>query len=280
MALIGGALFGLIAMSTSEFLFGIDGTIALSQSSNYLSREALNASRYIQVMATLGTFVFSAVVQLLFMKEPIMDTLGLKTRVKWIPALLSVLLVVAMQPLISYIVEWGLAWKFPADMAEMEERLRALHNQAVQAQQAFLKDMSFMDFVFNLFMMGMLAAFAEELFFRRVALSLLYEATGNTHVSIFISAILFSLAHGQFFYFIPLFIFGLVLGYLALWSRSLWLPVIAHFTNNALTLVITYLGYSDQAENWAGSSQMLVITLSVILSALLLLGIKRNETVE
>jgi hypothetical protein len=55
-----------------------------------------------------------------------------------------------------------------------------------------------------------------------------------------IAAALFSAFHLQFRGFIPRFALGVIFGYLYEWSRSLWLPILAHFTNNAIA-TIAYL---------------------------------------
>jgi membrane protease YdiL (CAAX protease family) len=280
MALIGGGMFGVLAISTSSFLFGIDGNEALSQAGNYVTRNALYASRYIQVMATIGTFIFAAVAQLAFMREPLGEGLGLGKKISPTMGLLAILLVVAIQPTISVIADWSLGWKFPPQYQELETQLRQLHEQAVNAQFAFLKDQSALDFIFNLFMMGFLAAFAEEIFFRRVALRILFDFTGNAHASIVIAAALFALAHGQFFYLIPLFLFGLALGYLALWSRTIWLPILAHFANNAFTLTLAYFGGQNGAVDINLGIPIVSLFASLGICAFLLFQIKRREVTD
>lgn len=283
-ALVGGGLFGMLAIQTCPFLFGIDGYDALSATADMTQRSTLYAVRYIQVLSTLGTFVFSALAQLVFMREPIVDGLGVRQKITPVMAALSVVLVVCMQPAISFIANWSLGWEFPASMAETEEQLRKLHDTAVNTQFAFLKNQTALDFVFNLFMMALLPAFAEELFFRRVGLRLLYDTTGNVHVSIAISAFLFALVHGQFFYLIPLFLFGMVLGYLAYWSRSLWLPVVAHFVNNAFTLALTYFAGDARevpsAQDPDFGNPLLSFGFSILLSGAILLLLKRRQETE
>ena len=37
---------------------------------------------------------------------------------------------------------------------------------------------------------------------------------------------------------------GAFLGYLLLWSGSLWLPIIAHFVNNSVAVVFYYLKFN------------------------------------
>jgi hypothetical protein len=46
---------------------------------------------------------------------------------------------------------------------------------------------------------------------------------------------------------------GVVLGYLFVWSGSLWVNIFAHFTNNAFAVVVTWLSQrgvvNDAAQN-------------------------------
>ena len=57
----------------------------------------------------------------------------------------------------------------------------------------------------------------------------------------------------QFFGFLPRLVLGLWLGYLLVWTRSLWVPIIAHTLNNSTVVVFSYLegngivpeGYGD-----------------------------------
>ena len=39
---------------------------------------------------------------------------------------------------------------------------------------------------------------------------------------------------------------GVVFGYLLYWSGSLWLPIVAHFTNNSLAIILNYVGKDTQ----------------------------------
>ena len=70
--------------------------------------------------------------------------------------------------------------------------------------------------------------------------------------SIIITSILFSLIHFHLNGLIPRFILGCVLGYMFYWTKSLWIPIIAHFTNNALAIIISspYFKSFDMAQNF------------------------------
>jgi len=60
------------------------------------------------------------------------------------------------------------------------------------------------------------------------------------HTSILITAFLFSTIHFHFQGVIPRFVLGVLLGYLFYWSQSLWLPILAHFINNAQAIFFSY----------------------------------------
>jgi len=63
-------------------------------------------------------------------------------------------------------------------------------------------------------------------------------------VSIWITAIIFSTIHFQFYGFVPRMLMGAFFGYLLFWSKNLWFPVIAHFTNNAIAVIFYYLKFN------------------------------------
>jgi membrane protease YdiL (CAAX protease family) len=92
----------------------------------------------------------------------------------------------------------------------------------------------------NLVVMAVLPALFEEFLFRGTLQPFFTKWFGNIHIAIIITAFIFSAIHFQFYGFIPRFLLGIYLGYLFVWGRSLWLPVIAHFMHNAVTLIADY----------------------------------------
>jgi hypothetical protein len=77
--------------------------------------------------------------------------------------------------------------------------------------------------------------------FRGLMVPIFRKWTGNVHVAVWLSAFLFSAMHFQFYGFIPRFLLGALLGYLFVWSKSIWAPIIAHFVNNALALILLFM---------------------------------------
>jgi len=92
----------------------------------------------------------------------------------------------------------------------------------------------------NIVIMAFLPAIFEEFLFRGTLQPLFTKWFANKHVAIIVTAFIFSAIHFQFYGFIPRFLLGIYLGYLLVWSQSLWLPIIAHFMHNATSLIFDY----------------------------------------
>ena len=97
------------------------------------------------------------------------------------------------------------------------------------------------DLVVNLIIVALLAAVGEELLFRGSMQNIFLEWTKNKHAAVWITAVLFSALHAQFYGFLPRMLLGVVLGYLYIWSGSLWLSMLFHFLNNGLAVLFSYL---------------------------------------
>ncbi len=80
-------------------------------------------------------------------------------------------------------------------------------------------------------------ALCEEIFFRGLLLPSWSKKFGWVLGNVFTS-LAFAIAHGNLLYFHFYFILGFYLGWLLRWKNSLWLPIIAHFANNAWTLLM------------------------------------------
>ena len=50
--------------------------------------------------------------------------------------------------------------------------------------------------------------------------------------------------HLQFYGFLPRFLLGAALGYLFLFSGSIWASIVAHFINNALAVLLFFLTFN------------------------------------
>lgn len=96
----------------------------------------------------------------------------------------------------------------------------------------------------NLWTMGLavvvIAPVIEELFFRGFLFRALSNNIGLRYGSI-LSALIFTLLHGQFGSVIPLFIIGLILNQLTYKTKSIYPSIVLHMINNGIALWITIL---------------------------------------
>jgi membrane protease YdiL (CAAX protease family) len=178
--------------------------------------------------------------------------------------------IIAM-PLVGYLQQINAELHLPSAMASTEEWMRDKEKEATAITEAFFIDKSTSSLFVNLFVVAIMAGLSEELFFRGLIQRLFIDNKMNVHVAVWITAILFSAFHFQFFGFIPRVILGAVLGYLYAFTGNLWTSILAHTVNNGFAVIAAHLfGESiTEAEN-ANSTQ---ITLSVaLLSAALVIG--------
>jgi len=101
-------------------------------------------------------------------------------------------------------------------------------------------------------------------------------------LGIWISAILFSALHMQFYGFIPRMFLGVLFGYLLVWSGSMWLPIIAHFINNGVAVVIMYLIDKDMLnpdleEIGSTTDTYYMAAISFVLLVVFMLMIKKEN---
>lgn len=97
------------------------------------------------------------------------------------------------------------------------------------------------ELAFNLLVVALIPAVAEEMIFRGIVQSTFENIFKNPHYAVWAAAVVFSFIHMQFEGFLPRVILGLVLGYLFLWTRNLWVPILAHFVNNGAQVVLAYM---------------------------------------
>lgn len=132
---------------------------------------------------------------------------------------------------------------FPEWMSPLEEWMKSTEELAAGLTNKLLSQKGILALLANLMVVAIAAGITEEFFFRGALFSILRKSICNHHVVIWAVAIIFSLFHFQFYGFIPRVILGAYLGYLLYWTKNIWIPVFAHFLNNAMAVI----GMSDSA---------------------------------
>jgi membrane protease YdiL (CAAX protease family) len=225
-------LMGLAAMSASS---GGDVKINLDD------QNFVTTLKILQGVSVILLFIVPAVIFALLFTKAKIRYLGILNKAAWKTMLISGVGMVLALPLINGLAELNQHMHLPASFQHLEEWMAQSEAQMKDLTEAFMRGTSVNTLLLNLFVIAFLAALSEELFFRGVIQKVLIECFKNKHVGVWIGAILFSAFHLQFFGFFPRMLMGAYLGYLFVWSGSLWPGIFAHFLNNGLATYSAWL---------------------------------------
>jgi uncharacterized protein len=275
-----GFVAGLMIFGT-----GIEGIQAALV--DFSSPQSIAILKYFQVVQSFGLFIIPPVIIAWFLHgKP-----AVFLRFKGFPVVKMILLVIAIvyfaDPLINWLTETNSKLSLPHWMNSVQTWMQETEEQADKITKAFLSTQSTSDLFINLFVIGILPAVGEELLFRGVVQQLFKKIFGNAHAAIWVSAALFSALHLQFFGFLPRMILGAMFGYMLEWSGTLWLPIIAHFVNNATAVLAYYFAdkgiIGSDLENIGtssdGTSYLVLISLGFLFIFFRALYLNRERNV-
>ena len=177
---------------------------------------------------------------------------------------LSLVTMILAIPLINWLAEWNAGLTLPDSLAWLEQWMRNKEEAAMNATKQLLQTSTISGLLTNILIVAVLPAVGEELFFRGLLQKLFVQWTKNGHIAIWITALVFSAYHVQFLGFVPRLLLGAYLGYLLVWSGSIWVPVLAHFINNALAVICYFLyenGYITFEIDTIGTGATIWLTI-------------------
>ncbi|MBB3187499.1 CPBP family intramembrane glutamic endopeptidase [Microbacter margulisiae] len=209
---------------------------------HYSSSEWLDNINYLkglQLLTSVSMFLMPPVLLAFILKQPVALTLyfhRIKKPLLWIVVFCSM---IVAQPFINWLGDWNAKLILPAWLSGLEHWMKAMEQESDQIVNRFLTVHSLKGLLFNIILIAIVPAFAEEFFFRGTV-QRLFAQKMNIHLSIWITAAIFSAVHVEFYGFIPRLLLGAYLGYLLAWSGSIWIPVLAHFANNFIGVFVGY----------------------------------------
>lgn len=229
--------FGILAFVAAILIYDIDSITLLSNSPTALNIESL---RLIQIISSFGMFVVASMIFAKIESPDWLNYLGFK-RVKLPLILLTIFIMFSMSPMMEFINDLNKKMVFPEALKDVEIWMRIKEQQMEEATKQFLIMNTTSVFLINMLMLAIIPGLGEELIFRACLQKIFIRWTTNYHIAIWITAIIFSAIHFQFYGFIPRMLLGALFGYFLVWSGSIWLPIVAHFLNNAMAVVGAYI---------------------------------------
>jgi len=238
--LMGGIIISLLGFLGCWLFMGISFESLSLMLTNFNDPGNVGLLKLFQVLQTIGMFILPPVVLAYSLDNKPFRFLQLDRKPTLIFCGLVSAVILISGPLIEWISLVNQHLVLPVWMSAVENWMRASEDQAGEITKAFLATKSLGGLLGNLFIVAVLPAIGEELLFRGILQKLIKKMTGNGHAAIWITAILFSALHLQFFGFLPRMLLGVLFGYLLEWTGTLWLPILAHFINNAAGVLIYF----------------------------------------
>lgn len=275
-------VFMVVSLVVAIPLFGVDSIMNLPLIDDMNNPDNIRILKYFQVVQSIGVFIVPPFILGWLFYGNIAEYLSLNKSINFSSVLLVLVLSFAASPFINFIGELNENMQFPEWLSGMETWMKNAEQKAAELTETFLKVETTGGLIFNVFMIAFLPAIGEEFLFRGVIQRIFTTWTRNFHWGIWISAILFSALHMQFYGFIPRVFLGVLFGYLLVWSGSIWLPVVAHFINNAVAVVAIFMidkGIISQEIEEIGSTSdsYYMAAISILLIVVFMLMIKRQN---
>lgn len=226
--ILAGAVFSsLIAMGIFYFIYGFHAEITQDP----------DMMRLLQLFSAIGTFLFPALALAWLCSNNPKEYLSIGEMPKGHILLLTFFSVFLLSPAISLTGLLNRQMELPSFMEPMENWMRVQEETAEKLTLMLLAGEGFVTLILNLIVIAVAAGVTEEFLFRGALQRVIGKWTHNHHIIIWSAAIIFSAFHMQFFGFLPRMLLGAYFGYLLYWSRNIWVPVFAHFVNNAFAVI-------------------------------------------
>lgn len=217
-----------------------------------VDKTATSSLKWLQFLQTIGVFLLPALLGVWLWSDDHRPFRWLKMDRQrgWDIMVLAIVIMICAIPGINLLAALNNSLVLPDSMRFIEEYLRQMEEEAALLTERFLQADDLWIMFVNMGLMAVLPALAEEMSFRGVLQQLLSgkaelssprRISMRTHVAIWLTAVIFSAIHMQFYGFLPRMLMGALFGYVFVWTGSLWVPIVMHFVNNGMAVLLYYI---------------------------------------
>ena len=271
------------------FLLSIPAMGSIALFPQPVTTEAL---KWVQLIQTAALFLLPPfLMAFLWTKQPL-EWLKLKSETRGY-GLWAIFLMLMALPAINLVGYFNQQMSLPAFLEPLEQWMKTSEANAAHLTEQFLSVTTFDGLIINILLMALLPAVAEELTFRGVLQRLIQTQTNEAinregkrvHLAIWCTAILFSAIHMQFYGFLPRMLMGALFGYALVWTGSLWIPILMHFTNNAMAVILYFLairsGWDMDKVDTIGTNDTLWLgVVSIVITCIGIYIFRRSTTIS
>lgn len=290
MALLGKYEQSHVAVKVIQWLGCILFLNILAAGNIFLFEQPLSVSslKWIQFFQSAAMFLLPPLcMAYLWSKQPLewLKVKGERLKVKSEGVWAVVLMLVAL-PAINLLAHINEQIALPAFLEPLEAWMKTQEETAKNLTDQFMHVTTFGGLIINILLMAVLPAISEELTFRGVLMNL-FKVKGESvpHLAIWCSAILFSAIHLQFYGFVPRMLMGALFGYMLVWTGSLWTPILMHFINNAMAVILYFVslraGWDIEMMDAIGTNDTLWLgVVSMVITIVGIYAFRRSTTMS
>ncbi|MBQ2608512.1 MAG: CPBP family intramembrane metalloprotease, partial [Paludibacteraceae bacterium] len=185
--------------------------------------------KWFQFWQTMTIFILPVLMAVYLWSEKPLEWLHLDRGMNWQTAITAIGVMLIAIPAINLLSHLNQQVTLPDFLRPLEAWMQDREQDAQVLTERFLQVDSFGGLITIIGLMALLPAIGEELTFRGL-LQGLFSPKYKT-AAIWIAAAIFSFIHFQFYGFVPRMLMGALFGYMLVWTGSLWVPILMHFTN-------------------------------------------------
>lgn len=223
-----------------------------------LTDNAVAATRITMVMQDLLAFILPALITAMLITRLPADFLQLrKGPGAWPMVLFAGGLIVGLP-----LIEWtnALCEQLPWPQSVLD-----LEAAAESAAAAVIGPPTGANPLVAILIVGVLTGVAEELFFRGALQRILATRPMSVHAAVWLTAVIFSLMHGQPVGFVARTLLGAWFGYAAALTGSLWTAVILHALNNSLAVGAELLHFDPSPSTITAAASAIAVAAVIVL---------------
>lgn len=271
---LGAILLAVVVQFVPEFLSMTAGAIPFS-GDFYRTMILVNFPLIFLLPTFAAAYVYNQGKAVSYLK------LNVKPTVLFIMAGIAVMLIA--QPGLNWLGDFNKNIALPPSFDSLLQWIAAKESEAEVMSSTISHTTSVGVLLINLLLLAIMPGVCEELLFRGMIQPLFYDWLGRKHLAIWVSAFLFSAIHLQFFGFLPRLLLGAILGYLVMYSGSIWPAIVAHTFNNGLVTVVEYFKFNKQissaVDTFGIGATAWIGLLSLLLTLLFFPFIVKKKTV-
>ncbi len=245
--------------------------------------ESTTSLRISTVIQNIFFFITPSIAIALFITKLPADFLQLRKLPSLKSILLTILILIFSIPTMNFIIHCNESVVFPDALSGLENSLKALEESNRTQIKILLGEPTIGSLIMSILIIGLLTGLGEELFFRGALQNIFRTRPMNPHYAIWITAVIFSALHFQFYGFLPRVLLGAFFGYLIFWSGSIWLPIFAHTLNNSLVVISSWISSRNTinfdinkiATDFSSESYVLIL-ISITTTSLLIIQLYRH----